>query len=167
MIHHKLSPLPIVLLMAAMIPLSACKKKEEAAPQNNQPGTPGLQINAGPGSGVMAAPSSTVERYSDEGPEIGTTTIRQQSIARKSADQASEIVGRIGIGTAVNKKARKGPYYLIEFPSAPGQMSLGWIPQSDVAGAPVPVATPTTTTTAPPTTAPNGRPAVLKLPSRR
>lgn len=172
MAHRDPTRLLAAILVAALVPLAACKKKEEQPAQNGQPGAPGIQINAGPGSGVMAAPGSTVERYSDEGPEIGTTTIKRPSIARKSADQASEIIGRIGVGTAVNKKARKGPYYLIEFPSAPGQMSLGWVVQDDILGSTVPVPTPTPTVTVPPpattTVAPtNGRPPLLRLPSKK
>lgn len=159
-------PLGAVVL-ALLVPLAACKKEEKTA-QSNQPGISGVQINTGPGSGYMAAPESDVTRYSDEGPEIGTVVTRRQSIVRKSADQASEILSRLGPGAAVNKKARHGPYYLVEFPFAPGQMRLGWLLQEDL-NAPNPVATVTATTTATVTataTTVNGRPPPLKLPKR-
>lgn len=161
-------------LVAVLIPLTACcKKKEEAAAQSSQPGGSGLQINTGPGTGLMPAPSSDVVRYSDEGPEIGTTPVRRVAIARKAADQGSEIIHRIGAGTMVNKKARKGPFYLVEFPFTDGQMRLGWILQEDVLGAPTPTTTTTTTvsakTSAPPAASsalPVGRPPAIRLPKK-
>ena len=157
------------LLIAAVIPVAACKKKEEPAPQGNQPGMPGIQINTGPGTGVMAAPESDVTRYSDEGPEIGTTTVRRVAVARKAADQGAEIITRIGPGTAINKKARKGPYYLVEYPAAPNQMRLAWILQDDVNGAPTAAVTPTVTV-APPATStaapPGGRPPLIRIPKK-
>jgi hypothetical protein len=161
------------LLVATVIPLAACKKKEEEPAQSGQPGAPGIQINTGPGTGLMAAPESDVQRYSDEGPEIGTTTVRRVAIARKAADQGSEILHRIGPGTAVNKKARKGPYYLVEFPFAPGQLRLGWILQEDANNttppssvaptASQPAATATVTASAVPSATTGGRPPLIRL----
>lgn len=149
---------------------SGCSKKEDPAAGGAQPANT-LNIGVSQGGGAMAAPESDVTRYPDEGPEIGTVLLKTASIARRSADQSSEILSRLGPGTAVNKKARKGPYYLVEFPFAPGQMRLGWIEQNDV-NAPAPVATTTTTNTAPivvrptatasaTTTAPGGRPPIV------
>lgn len=165
---------PLAALLVATIPLVACKKKEEEPAPSGQQGGPGIQINTGPGTGLMPAPASDVQRYSDEGPEIGTTTVRRVALARKAADQGSEIIHRIGTGTAINKKARKGPFYLVEFPFTDGQMRLGWILQEDVLGAPVPTTTATATVSvaAPPpasTTAapPGGRPPAIRLPVKK
>jgi hypothetical protein len=173
MAHRNLSRPVAALLVAVLIPLAACKKKEEEPAPAGNPNGPGIQINTGPGTGLMAAPESGVQRYSDEGPEIGTITVRRVAIARKAADQGSEIITRIGTGTAINKKARKGPFFLVEFPDASG-MRLGWILQEDATGT-APVAT-TTTTTPPPATTPaptttattttGGRP-ILRLPPKK
>ena len=162
---------PLIALLVATIPLAACKKKEEPAPSGQQGGPGGIQINTGPGTGLMPAPASDVQRYSDEGPEIGTTTVRRVSLARKAADQGSEIIHRIGPGTAINKKARKGPFFLVEFPFTDGQMRLGWILQEDVLGAPVPTTTATVSVAAPPpasttTAPPGGRPPAIRLPKK-
>lgn len=160
----------LAALLALVVPLVACNKKKEQPAQNNgQPGLPGVQINTGPGTGFMAAPESDVARYPDEGPEAGTVVTKKVVIARKAADQGSEILTRMGPGTAINKRARKGPYYLVEFPAAPGQMRLGWVLQDDI-NTPAPVATPTVTTAPPATTtapAVNGRPRPIVLPGRK
>jgi hypothetical protein len=136
---------------------TGCSKKdkeEEAAPVAAPAQTTIVTTN---GAQVQVREESGVSRYSDEGPEIGTVRTTRTVELRKSADNTSPVIGTIGSGVMVNKKARRGAFYLVDFPST-GGMTPGWLDQNEVTGGPLPVATVTTTVTttaAPPaTTAP-------------
>jgi hypothetical protein len=161
------------LLSAAAVAVlcAGCSKKEDAAAQQNQNPVGGsITVNQGPG-GVTAKPDeSGVTRYSDEGPELGTSLTRRVTIVRKAADQGAEILSRLGPSTAVNKKARHSAYYLVDYPTGqPGEMKPGWILQEDINQpvAPVVTAHPTTVATVAPvatTAAPvGGRPPPIRI----
>jgi hypothetical protein len=147
---------------------AGCKKTETTTTQGETPNIGGIQVNQGPG-GAVTTDAAGVTRYNDEGPEIGTVTLRRSATARKAADQTSDIVARPGQGSAVNKKARHGGYYLVEVPTGPNEMKLGWIEQNDVHSPAPPVtttvatATATTTATTTVTTAVGGRPAPIRI----
>jgi hypothetical protein len=147
----------VVLLMTLG---AGCKKEEKTtpAPQGETPTMGGIQINQGPG-GTTPDATNVVTRYSDEGPEIGTVTLRRSATARKAADQTSEAISHPGQGTLVTKKARHGGYYLVEVPVSATETKLGWIGQDDV-NMPAPAVTTVTTVT---TATPGGRPPPVKI----
>jgi hypothetical protein len=145
---RKTHVLVAAVLCAAVV---GCKKKEETT----SGGSPGSTVNVGVQGGQVATrEESGITRYSDEGPESGTVFVKKPIIIRAKADNESAIVGRAGPGTAVNKKARHGAFYLVDFPSGPGQMTPGWLDQDEVTGTPVVAHTTVTTTTTPPPTPP-------------
>lgn len=138
----------IVLLTG--LALAGCGKKESEATQPAAPATTTITVN---GAQVAVREEEGLTRYSDEGPESGTVFVSGDAVIRKGADMGSATIGRVGRGTGVNKKARRGPFYLVDYPVASGGMKPGWILQSDVTGqAPTVVTTvvPPVVTTAPP-----------------
>lgn len=143
------------LSVMASMSVMGCGKKEEApaAPAPAQ-----TTIVTANGVQVQIREESGVNRYSDEGPEIGTVRTNRTVELRKSADNTSPVVGNIGPGVMVNKKARRGAFFLVDFPAAGGGMTPGWLDQHEVTGGALPIATtvPPVVTTAPPvvTTAP-------------
>lgn len=132
-----------VLVSASLV---GCGKKEEApaAPAPAQ-----TTIVTANGVQVQVREESGISRYSDEGPETGTVKTNRPLELRKSADNTSAVVGKVGAGIMVNKKARRGAFYLVDFPATGGGMTPGWLDQHEVTGGALPVVT---TTTAPPAT---------------
>lgn len=167
------------LSMIAGLMLVGCGKKEEApaAPAPAQ-----TTIVTANGVQVQVREESGVSRYSDEGPEIGTVRTNRSLELRKSADNTSPVVGNVGAGVMVNKKARRGAFFLVDFPAAGGGMTPGWLDQHEVTGGALPIVTTTTvppaTTTVPPvvttappvaattTTPPGGRPPI-RIPGKK
>lgn len=135
--------LAIVALVVVPVSLTGCGKKEQPQQAPAGPATTTITVNGGT---VAVREEEGVQRYSDEGPESGTVYLVHDAILRKGADQSSDIISRLGRGTGVNKKARRGAYYLVDFPSA-GAMKPGWLPQSDVNSQPAVVTTTTPTVT--------------------
>ncbi len=68
-----------------------------------------------------------VKRYDDEKEEKGTVKVGifEMKIYQE-ADTSSTVLAKVGKGTLVNRKARRGSFLLIEYPSAPGELSPGW-----------------------------------------
>ena len=143
-------------LVLSLVALAGCGKNESAPTQAAAPTTTTITVN---GAQVAVREEEGLLRYSDEGPESGTVMTSTDANVRKGADMASPSIGRIGRGTGVNKKARRGPFYLVDYPSAGGAMKPGWILQSDVSGqvpAVVTTIVPPTTTTVPVVAPPPG-----------
>lgn len=166
-----LSRVGLVAGLAAVIAATAvgCSKKDSAAPDGSSP--PGSTTNVTVNGTTATREEEGVTRYGDEGPESGTVLTKRAVTLHKSADQGSDVVGRVGPGTGVNKKARHGAYYLVDWPTPTG-MKPGWLLQDDINGTPnvIPtVTTPPTTTVPPPATppgvggAPGGRPPQVKI----
>lgn len=133
--------------LVALAAATGCSllKKEEA----KQEAAPAATDTAAPAPAEPAANAADATRYPDEIAESGTIATKRLSVVRKSADQTSEILARLNAGTAVNRKARRGAYYLIEFPSGnPVTMKPGWVVQDDLNTIVQAAATTTATTTA-------------------
>lgn len=152
--------------------VSACKKEEPPPPAAPAQTT----IVTANGVQVQVREEAGVSRYSDEGPEVGTVRTNRSLELRKSADNTSPIVGRVGPNIMVNKKARRGAFFLVDFPGGTG-MIPGWLDQNEVSGGAVPVVTttvaPPVTTVAPPVTPPptttvppGGRPPI-RIPGKK
>ena len=125
----------LALLLAAAIGPAGCKKDDPAqttAPPGNT--NVGITVQGQPGP-AQTHEESGVTRYSDEGPEIGTVLTQRPTTVHKAADQSTDVLSRLGPGTAVNKKARHGPYFLVDYPTGtPGELKPGWVLQNDVTG---------------------------------
>ena len=152
------------LVLAATV--VGCKKKEDpatgAAPDSNG-APPTVQVQGGQ---VSTREEDGLTRYSDEGPESGTVFTKHGVPLRTAADGVSTVLKQLGPGTGVNKKARHGAYYLVDFPTGnPGEMKPGWLLQTDVSGGPVAVHPPTTV---PPVVAPppGGGPPKIVVPGK-
>ena len=144
-------------MLLSGLALAGCGKKESAPTQPAAPATTTITVN---GAQVAVREEEGISRYSDEGPESGTVIVSSDAVVRKGADMGSPTLGRVGRGTGVNKKARRGPFYLVDYPVAGGAMKPGWILQTDVSGQAPPVVTtvaPPVVTTAAPTTPPAGQ----------
>ncbi len=162
------------LSVISSMSLVGCGKKEEApaAPAPAQ-----TTIVTANGVQVQVREESGVNRYSDEGPEIGTVRTNRTVELRKSADNTSPVIGNIGPGVMVNKKARRGAFFLVDFPATGGGMTPGWLDQHEVTGGALPIVTTATTTvppvvtTAPPvvttTVAPPGGRPPIRIPGKK
>lgn len=154
------------LVALSLLSAAACSKSS-SSPTGSSPAS--ATTNVSVNGSVATREEEGVTRYGDEGPESGTVVTRKQLSIHKSADQGSDVLGRLGPGTGVNKKARHGAYYLIEWPSAQG-MKPGWVLQDEITGGPVVPTVVPPTVVAPPTTppvgaagAPGGRPPPIKI----
>lgn len=156
----------------ALVLASGCKKSSDAATGAGGSGSQTtINVTGLNGQPATATVQDGLTRYSDEGPEIGTVFTKGGGVVRSAADQTSTILARLGPNVGVNKKARRGPYFLVDYPVGPGQLKPGWIDQAEVTGTPV-VATTTTTlppintvappinTVAPPATTTAGHPPI-------
>lgn len=161
----------LALAIAALAPLfvlvPGCGKKDET-PTGTAPSAATTNITVNGGT-VAVREEEGISRYSDEGPESGTVFTTKDVVILKAAEGGGAVLSRLGRGTGVNKKARRGPYYLVDFPTT-GGMKPGWVAQSDVTTqAPQVVTTvtttapPATTTTAPPATTTGVRPPPIKI----
>ncbi|MCC6214591.1 MAG: hypothetical protein IT376_06965 [Polyangiaceae bacterium] len=115
------------VVVAALV---ACKKDEPApAPVASAPA-----VTAEATASASAAPAKDdgVKRYTDkETVESGTVRVAiDQLRVYKEADAATPHIATLSKGTFVNRKARYGNFLLIEYPSAPGTLSPGWIQAS-------------------------------------
>ena len=160
--HHVL----IVSSLALAVMIVGCKKKDEpatgSAPDTNG-ASPTVQVQGGQ---VSTREEDGLTRYGDEGPESGTVFTKHGVTLRTAADGISTVLKQLGPGTGVNKKARHGAYFLVDFPTGnPGEMKPGWLLQTDVSGGPVAVH-PTTTVTVPPPSVPPGSPPKIVVPGK-
>lgn len=134
-------------LLATAVLIAGCKKKDDSSGSSETTGAsdPGAIAPAGQASGEQ----NGVMRYTDEAPESGTVATRAFAKVRKAADDSSQELTQLGAGTNVTRKARKGAYTLVMWPSGPGQLSPGWVPTSALSDAKaVATTTPTTSATA-------------------
>lgn len=132
-------------LLATAVLIAGCKKKDDSGSAGETTGgaDPGAIAPAGQASGEQ----NGVMRYTDEAPESGTVATRSSAKVRKAADDSSDLLTTLGPGTNVDRKARKGTYSLVMWPSGVGQLSPGWVATSSLTEGARPVATTTTTTT--------------------
>jgi hypothetical protein len=129
------------LLLAALV---ACKKDEEKKPEplasatlaeapaaSASAPTPQATADAAQDAGAEAGQDAGVKRYEeDEQPQSGTVKVVVASLpVYPEADATSEELATVPRGTLVNLKARYSDYYLIAYPTGPGELGLGWIEQ--------------------------------------
>ncbi len=122
--HRWTLPASIVLVIAALI---ACKKKEEPPPPVVTPPPPAVVDAEAPKD--ASATTSDVKRYPDkEKDERGTVRVTYANAkVYKEADDTTDHISTLSLGTLVNRKARYGNWMLIDWPSGVGELSPGWI----------------------------------------
>ena len=170
--------LPLFALFTVAFTAVGCGSKPDDAAAGASSAT------ATPGTGNVPANSRGEEegvfRYNGETNEGGATHATMKNVTlHKAADNGSEVVGTVGKGTFVNKKARLGAFTLVEFPfGAPGQLKKGWLENTKITpntvavtsttAVPVlPTAPTTPTATATTTATGTGKVPIIKPPIKR
>lgn len=126
----------LTVWMAASLMLAAgCKKDDESAVADASVGMPTGVVDA------AAAPAPTVMMYTDMLPQSGSRPITQAYTVYQGADMGSPVLGKVVPGQTVNLKASRGTWMLVDWPSAMGQSSPGWIDMHTAAPAPTVVHT--------------------------
>lgn len=126
----------LTVWMAASLLLAAgCKKDDESAFVDASVGMPMGDAAAAP------APTPAVLMYTDMIPQSGSRPITQAYTVYQGADVGSPVLGKVVPGQTVNLKASRGTWMLVDWPSAMGQSSSGWIDMRSAAPAPTAVHT--------------------------
>jgi len=160
MLDKQMTACCVAVVLAALL---ACKKTEDKAPEPLTSAAPEPSAAAAPAQTASAAPAPSasasaaaaaateVKRYGDEErPESGTVKVKVDTLdVYPEADESTEKLTTLSKNTAVNLKARYGEFYLIEYPSGPGELSLGWISSKNTVARNVVAPRPTATTTTP------------------
>ena len=121
--------------------------------------------------------SEVKQDYSDQRIESGTVSTRGSAVVRAEPTDSGKVLATLGNATMVERKARRGQWMLVNWPSGEKQLSPGWVLSSTLgesAPATIKTVAPPVATTAPPaaTTAPTpagGRPpgpAAVKTPAK-
>jgi hypothetical protein len=125
-----------VLCAAALISGSGCRRKSSSDDDDSKKPAP-APVTAKPDP-PPAPPAPTnnpseVQRYPDE-VSLGTVTVEllRDFAVHQAADLSSPILTHVGRGVDINLKATHSNWMLIEYPSAPKTMSLGWVDMRNV-----------------------------------
>ncbi len=125
---QKLDKWTLATTMALLLgALMACKKEAPPPATSAPPPPPPPTASAAPAD--AAATTSDVTRYGDkEKEESGTVrVIYPNAKVYKEADENTNHISTLSLGTMVNRKARYGNWMLVDWPSGVGQLSPGWI----------------------------------------
>lgn len=115
----------LTVWMAASLLLAAgCKKDDESGVANASGNGP---IMGMVDAAVAPTPTPTVMMYTDMTPQSGSRPITQAYTVYQGADVGSPVLGKVVPGQTVNLKASRGTWMLVDWPSAMGQSSPGWI----------------------------------------
>jgi hypothetical protein len=80
------------------------------------------------GAPLKEVENKDVTRYpGKEVPQGGTVRLLKGFTVRQAADHTSKELSKVGAGTLVDLKVSYGQWFLIMYPSGPGQLSPGWI----------------------------------------
>lgn len=80
------------------------------------------------GAPLKEVENKDVTRYpGKEVPQGGTVRLLKGFTVRQAADHTSKELAKVGAGTLVDLKVSYGQWFLIMYPSGPGQLSPGWI----------------------------------------
>lgn len=114
------------LIVAALL---ACKKKEEAPPPVDTAPPPPTASAEPPAQDAATTNKKDVTRYGDkEKDESGTVKVKTAMVkVYREADESTDFIATLGVGTMVNRKARYGNWMLVDWPSGPGELSPGWV----------------------------------------
>jgi hypothetical protein len=122
----------LTVWMAASLLLAAgCKKDDESAVADASTDMPTGMVDAA----AAPAPAPAVMMYTDMIPQSGVRPITQTYTVYQGADVGTPVLGKVVSGQTVNLKASRGTWMLVDWPSAMGQSSPGWIDMRSAAPA--------------------------------
>lgn len=117
--------------------LLACKKEEPPPP------TPVAEAPPPEPPKEEAKPDAEAKKDDDEVKRYGSAEQTESGTVRvdihhakvyKETDETTSHIATLSRHTLVNRKARKGTWMLIDYPSGVGQLSPGWIPSKHLTG---------------------------------
>lgn len=101
------APEPVASASAEPAPADTAKEEKDAAPADDK---------------------KKVKRYDDETTESGTVRVAVSLLrVYDEASTGGEVLTTLAKGTLVNRKARRGNFMLIEYPSGHKELSPGWV----------------------------------------
>jgi hypothetical protein len=103
------------------------KKGDTDESSSSQPAPPPEPEPSAEATGTATAAANEVKTYPNQIAASGTYRLLRSFFVYQEADTNSKRLGGVGEGTIIHLKATLGQWLLIEWPSAPGTMSPGWV----------------------------------------